>query len=169
MNLPFEPPFPPMEARTASELPDGDGWQFEPKWDGFRCVVFRDGGSVRLQSKSCKPLARYFPEVVDAVKSLRARNFVLDGELVVPIDGRLSFDALLQRVHPAESRVRKLSQETPASLIVFDLLASGARTSLLERPLVDRRAELEAFADRYFDDAPSVPWLKVHPFSFATG
>lgn len=156
MTLPIEPPLPPMEARTADALPEGDGWQYEPKWDGFRCLVFRDGAEVQLQSKSCKPLARYFPEVVEAVRTLRSRAFVLDAELVVPVDGRLSFDALLQRIHPAASRIEKLSRETPASLIVFDQLAAGEKTPMIERPLEDRRAYLEGFAERFFDDAPSI-------------
>ena len=154
MNLPIEPPFPPMEAKTRAKLPDDDGWQYEPKWDGFRCVVFRDGGDVHLQSKSMKPLERYFPEVVEMVAALPPKQFVIDAEIVVPVDGRLSFDDLLQRIHPAESRVRRLARETPASLIVFDLLATGAKTSLLERPLAERRPRLEDWAGKYMDGAP---------------
>ena len=136
-----------MEARVARTLPDGENWQFEPKWDGFRCLVFRDGASVRLQSKSGQPLERYFPEVVSRVTAMKTRRFVLDGELVVPVDGELSFDDLLQRIHPAASRVAKLSRERPAALIVFDLLQDGAR-SLLDVPLVDRRARLERLMAR---------------------
>ncbi|HUF13183.1 MAG TPA: ATP-dependent DNA ligase [Longimicrobiales bacterium] len=156
MSLPIEPPFPPMEANTRASLPADDGWQYEPKWDGFRCVVFRDGGDVHLQSKSCKPLERYFPEMVEAVAALKPKQFVIDAEIVVPVNGRLSFDDLLQRIHPAESRVRKLARETPASLIVFDLLATGAKTDLLARPLADRRPRLEDWTAKYFHGASSL-------------
>ena len=140
-------PLAPMEARVARTLPDGENWQFEPKWDGFRCLVFRDGATVRLQSKSGQPLERYFPEVVSRVTAMKTRRFVLDAELVVPVDGELSFDDLLQRIHPAASRVATLSRERPAALIVFDLLQDGAR-SLLDVPLVDRRARLERLMAR---------------------
>ena len=150
MNLPVQPPFPPMEAVTKPKLPTGDGWQYEPKWDGFRCVVFRDGDEVHLQSKALKPLERYFPEVVAAVKSLKPKQFVIDGEIVVPVEGHLSFDDLLQRIHPAKSRIDKLAAQTPASLIVFDMLAPGAKTSLVDRPLAARREKLEEFAAKYF-------------------
>src|SRR5947208_5555569 len=122
MTLPIKPPLPPMEARSVEELPVGNEWQYEPKWDGFRCLAFRDGADVYLQSKAEKPLARYFPEVVAAVRAVKARRFVLDGEIVVPVAGSLAFDELLQRIHPAESRIRKLAAERPALLIVFDLL-----------------------------------------------
>ena len=121
MALPLRSPFPPMEALSVEEIPQGDDWQYEPKWDGFRCLVFRDGDKVELQSKSGQSLTRYFPEIVDAVLKLKAKSFVLDGEIVVPADGAFSFDALLQRIHPAASRVQKLAVETPALLIVFDL------------------------------------------------
>lgn len=120
MTLPIRFPYPPMEAQTVETLPSGEDWQFEPKWDGFRSVVFKDGDHVQLQSKSGQPLERYFPEVANAVRSVRAPRFVLDGELVVPIGGQLSFDDLLQRIHPAASRVSRLAQERPAVLIVFD-------------------------------------------------
>jgi ATP-dependent DNA ligase len=163
MSLPIQPPFPPMEAKTRPGLPAGDGWQYEPKWDGFRCVVFRDGGDVHLQSKALKPLERYFPEMVEAVAALQPKQFVIDAEIVVPVNGRLSFDDLLQRIHPAESRVRKLARETPASLIVFDLLATGAKTTLLERTLEDRRARLEDWAAKYLDDAPSIQLSPATP------
>lgn len=144
-----------MEARTQNEFPGGEEWQFEPKWDGFRCLVFRDGGEVELQSKASKSLTRYFPEVVEAVSSLDGSDFVLDTELVVPVEGALSFDHLLQRIHPAESRVRRLAEEHPAWLVAFDLLAQGSE-SLLERPLVERRPALEAFASDRFSDAERV-------------
>src|SRR5436190_24345341 len=109
MSLPIKSPFPPMEALLVSEIPDGTGWQYEPKWDGFRCLVFRDGRKVELQSKSGQPLARYFPELAATFLDLSAERFVLDGEIAVPVKGRFSFDDLLQRIHPAESRIQKLS------------------------------------------------------------
>jgi ATP-dependent DNA ligase len=145
-----------MEARSVDEIPAGDEWQYEPKWDGFRCLAFRDGERVALQSKSGQPLARYFPDLVAALKSLKAKKFVLDGEIVIPIAGRLSFDELLLRVHPAESRVRKLAAEHPAMLIVFDLLADERGRSLLKKPLEERRERLENFADRYFADREEI-------------
>jgi ATP-dependent DNA ligase len=114
VTLPLAPPFPPMEAKSVDEIPAGAEWQFEPKWDGFRCVAFRDGDEIHLQSKAGEPLARYFPEMVEALRAVGARKFVLDGELVVPHGAALSFDDLLMRIHPAESRVRKLSAATPA-------------------------------------------------------
>jgi ATP-dependent DNA ligase len=135
-----------MEARVADALPEGSDWQYEPKWDGFRCLAFRDGASITLMSKSGQPLTRYFPEVVAALKARKATRFVLDGEIVVPVDGALSFDALLQRIHPAASRVAKLSAETPAVFRVFDLLVDARGTDLTEHPLADRRARLEKFA-----------------------
>ncbi len=137
-------PLAPMDARVARALPVDEGWQFEPKWDGFRCLVFRGGAGVRLQSKSGQPLERYFPEIVARVLSMKTKRFVLDGELVVPVDGELSFDDLLQRIHPAASRIARLAKERPAALIVFDLLQEGA-ASLLEKPLTVRRARLERF------------------------
>jgi ATP-dependent DNA ligase len=148
VSLPLRPPYAPMEARLVDEIPAGPGWQYEPKWDGFRCLAFRDGDRIELQSKSGQPLARYFPEVVEHLRSLPARSFVLDGEIVVPVDGRLSFDDLLQRIHPAASRIARLSQERPAVLIVFDLLVDAAGKSLVDRPLRDRRRMLETFATK---------------------
>jgi ATP-dependent DNA ligase len=145
-----------MEAKSVDEMPSGDQWQYEAKWDGFRCLAFRDGGHVELQSKSGQPLARYFPDLVESLGKLRARRFVLDGEIVIPIEGRLSFDELLLRVHPAESRVRKLAEEHPAMLIVFDLLADDRGRSLLEHTLADRRALLEAFAEKHLAAAGAV-------------
>jgi ATP-dependent DNA ligase len=145
-----------MEARSRDTVPVEGDWLYEPKWDGFRCIVFRDHSAVELQSKSSKSLTRYFPEVVDAVRSLAARQFVLDCELLVPEQDDVSFDLLLQRVHPAESRVRRLASETPAWLIAFDLLARGSTRSLLDRPLAERRTELEAFAAEYLDDSARV-------------
>jgi ATP-dependent DNA ligase len=149
MSLPLRPPYPPMEARVVDDVPTGPGWQYEPKWDGFRCLAFRDGDHVELQSKSGQPLARYFPEVVAHLLTLHPRAFVLDGEIVIPVDGRLSFDDLLQRIHPAASRVERLAREHPAVLIVFDLLVDADGAALVERPLRERRRALETFAARH--------------------
>jgi ATP-dependent DNA ligase len=148
--MPLKPPIPPMEARSVDAIPVGPEWQYEPKWDGFRCLVFRDGESVTLQSKAGKPLTRYFPDVVAAARALKAKTFVLDSEIAVPSDGAFSFDALLQRIHPAQSRIRKLAAETPALLIAFDLLEDDRGKSLLEKSLSERRAMLEAFAAKAF-------------------
>ncbi len=156
MSLPLRFPYPPMEARSVEALPAGDGWQYEPKWDGFRCVVFRDGDRVRLQSKSGQPLERYFPEIVEAVRAIAASRFVLDGELVVPDGNALSFDALLQRIHPADSRVRALALDTPALLILFDLLVDAEGISLVRAPLEERRPRLERFVTRHVKRAPRI-------------
>ena len=137
----------PMEALLAAELPEGDGWQYEPKWDGFRCLARRDGGDVTLTSKSGKPLARYFPEVVEMLRGTKDDRYLLDGELIIPVGDALSFDALQMRLHPAESRVRKLSVQTPAQLMVFDLLELEG-TSLAAEPLRQRRKKVEAFMRR---------------------
>jgi ATP-dependent DNA ligase len=142
-NLKLKPGLPPMEAKLVDTLPKGEGWQYEPKWDGFRCLVFRDGGEVELQSKGLKPLGRYFPEVVEAVRALAADRFVLDGELVIPVGGALSFEALQLRLHPAESRIRRLAAETPAQLMLFDCLELDR--PLADAPLAERRQALEAF------------------------
>ncbi len=133
-----------MEALLAAELPDGDGWQYEPKWDGFRCLARRDGAEVTLTSKSGKPLARYFPEVAHMLGSLKDRQFLLDGELIIPAGDALSFDALQLRLHPAESRVRRLASETPAELMAFDLLELDGK-SLAGELLAKRRKALERF------------------------
>jgi ATP-dependent DNA ligase len=146
MPLQLKPPPPPMEARSVDEIPVGDDWQYEPKWDGFRCIAFRDGDKVFLQSKAGQPLARYFPDVVAQLHELKAKRFVLDGELAIPIGDALSFDELQLRLHPAASRVQKLAAAHPALLIVFDLLADSAGKSLLAQPLRERRKKLEAFA-----------------------
>ena len=134
----------PMEALLAAELPEGAGWQFEPKWDGFRCLASRDGGEVTLTSKSGKPLGRYFPDVVHMLEGLKEREFLLDGELIIPVGDVLSFDALQLRLHPAESRVRKLAAENPAELMLFDLLAINGK-DMTGEPLGKRRAALERF------------------------
>jgi len=149
----------PMEAKLVDALPDGKGWRYEPKWDGFRCIVFRDGVDVEMQSKSGKPLGRYFPEVVEAIAGLGADRFAVDGELIIPIGGILSFEALQMRLHPAESRVRKLAAQTPAQLMLFDCLALGDE-SLVERPLTERRAALERF---YHDEDDAL--LHLSPFT----
>ena len=146
MTLPLKESYPPMEAKSVEQLPSGANWQYEPKWDGFRCLAFRDGDEIALQSKSGQPLARYFPELVNALLNLRAKQFVLDGEIVVPIKGRLSFDDLLMRIHPAASRIKKLAEETPAKLIVFDLLVDERGRSIADTQLLERRQKLDAFA-----------------------
>lgn len=141
-----------MEAKLVETIPTGGEWQYEPKWDGFRCLVFRHGQKIDLQSKSGQPLGRYFPEIVEAVRDAKASRFVIDGELIVPIGRRSSFDDLLQRIHPAASRVNRLAKDRPALLIVFDLLEDERGRSLVETPLAERRARLERFASRYFDN-----------------
>src|SRR3982751_6897686 len=146
MPLSIKPPLPPMEARSVDEIPVGEEWQYGPKWDGFRCLAFRDGEKVFLQSKAGQPLARYFPDVVAQLQKLPAKRFVLDGELAIPVGGALSFDELQLRLHPAASRVQKLAAAHPALFIVFDLLADPAGKSLLKLPLRDRRKQLETFA-----------------------
>lgn len=144
MTLPLKTDYAVMEARSMEQLPSGEDWQYEPKWDGFRCLAFRDGDRVDLQSKSGQPLARYFPEIVGAIRAAKATRFVIDGEIVVPVNGELSFDDLLQRIHPAASRVDRLARETPASFIVFDLLVDERAKNLTALPLRARRAKLEA-------------------------
>jgi ATP-dependent DNA ligase len=134
----------PMEALLAAELPEGEGWQFEPKWDGFRCLARREGEEVTLTSKSGKPLGRYFPDVVEMMGQLKDNSFLLDGELIIPVGDALSFDALQLRLHPAESRVRKLAAEHPAELMLFDALELGGK-DLTGEPLAKRRAALEKF------------------------
>src|SRR5687767_6829490 len=144
LSLPIRPPFPPMEAKRLDAIPPGDKWQFEPKWDGFRAIVFRDGDEVVLQSKAGQPLSRYFPELVDAFRRLKPKQFILDGEIVISVGGRLSFDDLLLRMHPAESRIRKLAEESPASYFAFDLLYAKKR-DLTALPIEKRREKLEDF------------------------
>jgi len=149
MTLPIKPPFLPMEALLVSEIPEGDQWEYEPKWDGFRCLAFRDGKDIELQSKSGQPLARYFPEVVAALAQLKPAKFVLDGELVIPVKGGLSFDDLLQRIHPAASRIAKLAESMPAHFVVFDLLVDETGKPIYELPLSKRREKLESFAKKH--------------------
>ena len=161
LALPVRPPLSPMDAKFVEQLPGGDGWQLEPKWDGFRCLAFKDGDAVALQSKAGQPLGRYFPEIVDAVRAVDARRFVIDGEIVITRpDGALDFDALLMRIHPAASRVARLARETPAQLFVFDLLVDERGRALLDRPLDERRAALERFAGSHL---PQGARLKLSP------
>ena len=152
-----------MEALLVSEIPAGENWGYEPKWDGFRCLAFREGISVELQSKSGQSLERYFPEVVEALLKLKASKFVLDGELVIPRSANsspaaveFSFDDLLQRIHPAASRVAKLAKETPAHFIVFDLLVDETGKPLYDLPLAKRRPKLESFAKKYLSKNPDI-------------
>jgi ATP-dependent DNA ligase len=145
-----------MEALLVKQIPTGTNWQYEPKWDGFRCIVFRDGKTVQLQSKSGQTLGRYFPEIVEAVQKIKATHFVIDGELIITIKGEPSFDDLLQRIHPAASRIRKLSLETPARLIVFDLLVDEKGKAIFEEPLSKRRQKLESFAKKYLSNNTSI-------------
>jgi ATP-dependent DNA ligase len=141
VSLPLSPPITPQLAKSARALPPGDGWCYEPKWDGFRTIVFRDGDDVHLQSRNGRPMNRYFPEIVEQVLALPSERLVLDGEMVVTVDGVQEFDLLSQRIHPAASRVERLRQETPADLVAFDLLAEGDET-LLELPYTERRSRL---------------------------
>ena len=145
MALAVPLPLEPMEARTVDALPAGAGWQYEPKWDGFRCLVYRDGKRVELRSKSGTALNRYFPDLVAAVSALAAKRFVLDGEIVVPVGNRLSFSELQLRLHPAASRVAMLAAKHPARLMVFDLLLGPKGPPLLDRSLAQRREALEGF------------------------
>jgi ATP-dependent DNA ligase len=144
MSFTIKPPLPPMETKSVDEIPAGENWQYEPKWDGFRGIAFRRGDEVYLQSKAGQPLARYFPDVAEAMLKLPAKDFILDGELVIPVNGALSFDELQLRLHPAASRVAKLAKAHPALFIGFDLLAQD-RQSYLARPLRERRKLLEKF------------------------
>src|SRR5215469_2504901 len=151
----LKPPLLPMEARSAEEIPTGDGWQYEPKWDGFRCLVFRDRNNVYLQSKNGQPLARYFPDAVENVGKLPQLQFVLDGELVIPIGDALSFDELQLRLHPAASRVQKLAAAHPALYIVFDLLGEDGESNL-KRNLRERRQLLKEFARANLQSAKNI-------------
>lgn len=156
MALPIPLEYAPMEATLRAKLPEGDEWVYEPKWDGFRCLAFRDGAKVELRSKAGKPLGRYFPEVAEAIGALASHRFVVDGEIVVPIDGAFDFDQLLQRIHPAASRVQKLAAEHPAHFILFDMLVDEKAKDLTGEPLAERRSALEAFAAERLEDHPSI-------------
>jgi ATP-dependent DNA ligase len=144
IDLPIAPPYPPMEAKRQSAIPKTGDWQFEPKWDGFRAIVFRKGDVVAIQSKAGQPLGRYFPELVEAFLRLPTKEFILDGEIVVPVGGRLSFDDLLLRIHPAESRIRKLAEAAPAHYFAFDLLYAKKKV-LAGEAIETRRERLEEF------------------------
>jgi len=146
-----------MEALLAGELPEGKGWQYEPKWDGFRCLARREGKDVQLISKSGKPLGRYFPEMLEVLVDLKQDRFLLDGEIIISVGDVLSFDALQLRLHPAESRVRKLAAESPAELMLFDILSVGDK-DFSDRPLSERRAALEKF-----HASVDAPQLKLSP------
>jgi ATP-dependent DNA ligase len=160
VTLPLPRSYAPMEALLVDELPVGGEWQYEPKWDGFRCLAYRDGAKVDVMSKAGKPLTRYFPELVEMLRAVRAKRFVLDGEIVVPKDGELSFDELLLRIHPAASRIQLLSTESPASLIVFDLLVDAKGKSLVALALDERRGALESFVAK---EVPSSLRIKLSP------
>ena len=154
MKLPLEPPVQPQLAKSARELPAGDDWCYEPKWDGFRTIVFRDGDEVHLQSRNGKPMNRYFPDVVEQALALPAQRYVLDGEMVVTVDGVQEFDLLSQRIHPAASRVERLAKETPAALVACDLLAEGDE-ALLDLPYTERRERLAAMVTDPVELTPS--------------
>lgn len=146
MDLPFQPPIRPMLSRPAESVPEGEGWLYEPKWDGFRVLLFWDGRECLLQSRDSKSLGRYFPELVDGLPPLLRGPVVLDGEVVIMAAHGLDFGLLQQRVHPAESRIRRLAAETPATFVAFDVLAVG-RSDLREEPLRDRHDALIAFLE----------------------
>ncbi|MDQ2890662.1 MAG: ATP-dependent DNA ligase [Gemmatimonadota bacterium] len=150
-----------MEALSVNELPAGVEWQYEPKWDGFRCLAFREDDKVELRSKSGRSLSRYFPEIAAALLTLKPSKFVLDGELVVTGEGSLSFDALLQRIHPAASRVKRLATDTPAIFVVFDILVDDSGDDMTDRPLSERRPILEQFASDFF--TPAAGFLRLSP------
>lgn len=151
----------PMEAKLVTDLPEDPGWEFEPKWDGFRCLAYRAGDEIDLRAKSGKPLKRYFPEVAAFLSKIKPKCFVLDGELVIPFKGTLAFEALQQRIHPAESRIKKLASETPALLILFDMPLDIKGRSLLEEPLKKRRAALEGF----YKSAGDARNLRLSPYT----
>ncbi|MER8374302.1 ATP-dependent DNA ligase [Mesorhizobium sp. M1406] len=162
----------PMEAKIANAIPEENGpWQYEPKWDGFRCLMFKNGNAADLRAKSGKPLGHYFPEIIAAVRDLKSGHFVIDGEIVIEVEGTLSFEALQMRLHPAQSRIRRLSSETPAKLILFDMLAKPGGRIITDRPLAERRRAIEDFvtssdnpdlrlSKRTHDKATAARWLR---------
>jgi ATP-dependent DNA ligase len=156
MTLPLKPPVKPQLAKSAQELPEGDGWRYEPKFDGFRTIVFRDGDDVHLQSRNGRPMNRYFPEIVEQVLELPGDRLVLDGEMIVVVDGIQEFDLLSQRIHPAASRVQRLREETPAGLVAFDLLAEGDEI-LCALPYEERRERLAALVTDPVELTPMTP------------
>ena len=166
IGLPIKPPFPPMEARNAARLPESGDWMYEPKWDGFRGLAFRKENEVLLQSKAGQPLGRYFPELIEALLKLPQRQFVLDGEIVILSGGHLDFNALLQRIHPAESRIRRLSRETPVTFLCFDLLVNAKGKPITDQSLEKRREGLEEF----FKEVPKAAGVRLSPATriFAT-
>lgn len=166
IGLPIEPPFPPMEARNAARLPESGDWLYEPKWDGFRGLAFRKGNEVLLQSKAGQPLGRYFPELIEALQKLPQKQFVIDGEIVILSGGHLDFNALLQRIHPAESRIRRLARETPVTFLCFDLLVDAKGKLLTDQSLEHRREALEEF----FREVPKGVGVRLSPATrtFAT-
>jgi ATP-dependent DNA ligase len=164
--LPISKKTEPMEAKSVDELPVGPGWQYEPKWDGFRCLVFRDGGRVAMQSRKQKPLNRYFPELVAGFEGLSSRRFVIDGEIILMRNGQPSFEALQLRLHPAASRIRRLAEETPATFMAFDMLLNPIGKDLRKRPLTVRRAALQKlFRCRRKGTLRThdVHWLQISP------
>jgi len=156
MTLPLNPPVKPQLAKSAKELPEGDQWCYEPKFDGFRTIVFRDGDDVKLQSRNGRPMNRYFPDVVEQVLELPHDRFVLDGEMIVVVDGVQEFDLLSQRIHPAASRVERLRKETPAELVAFDLLAEGDEV-LCALPYTERRERLSSLVSDPVQLTPMTP------------
>jgi ATP-dependent DNA ligase len=159
MAPPLNPTLPPMEARLVETLPLGPQWRYEPKWDGFRCLAFRNADAIDLRSKSAQPLARYFPDVAAALSGLAARQFVLDGEILVPVKRRLSFEALQLRLHPAASRVKRLAAANPAIYVAFDLLLMPDDRRLTEARFAERRDALE----RFFAAERGMPALRLSP------
>src|SRR5678809_458232 len=147
MAFPIAPPVDPMLAKLATALPEGDGWLFEPKWDGFRAIVFRDGDETYIQSRDLKPLDRYFPELGAPLRASLPERCILDGEVVIAADGGLQFESLLLRIHPAASRVRMLAEPSPASFVAWDLLALGD-DDLRQVPQGERRTRLEGMLGR---------------------
>jgi len=162
LSLPIKPPFAPMEARQAKEIPEGKQFIYEPKWDGFRCLAFRDVEKVVLQSKAGQPLGRYFPEIVDALSKIKAKKFVLDSEIVVEVGGHLDFDAILQRIHPAESRIKRLSKKTPARMLCFDLLVDAEGKLFADEHLTERKKSLQEFFKKQVGKNATV---QLSPFS----
>jgi ATP-dependent DNA ligase len=146
----------PMEARLVDELPSGAGWQFEPKWDGFRCLVYKDGKDVELAAKSGKSLSRYFPEIMTAIARTRVKRFTIDGELIIEVEGKPSFDALQMRLHPAASRIAKLSRETPATLMAFDCLRDKSGRSVIDALMEKRRHALESLVAKFSGEERTV-------------
>ena len=161
MKLPILPPFLPMEAKNVADIPTGPEWQYEPKWDGFRCLAFRDAGTVELQSKAGQSLTRYFPELVKALLNVKAQKFVLDGEIIVLVRDKLSFDDLLQRIHPAASRVARLANEHPARFVLFDQLVNDRGRSLVDQQFAQRRAALESFVAKYMAETPTFCYVNT--------